>query len=73
VVSHVRQARPLRERIEVWRSAVETSISNQPVERRFDLFDDGALVPWEETSPSVWSRKPSAASRLIRRVFWVGP
>jgi hypothetical protein len=57
VVSHVRQARPLRERIDVWRSAVETLLSSQPVERRFDLFDDGALVPWEETSPSVWSRK----------------
>jgi hypothetical protein len=58
VVSHVRQARPVRERIEVWRSAVEALISNQPVERRFDLFDDGVLIPWEETSPSVWSRKP---------------
>jgi uncharacterized protein DUF5615 len=58
VVSRVKQARPLRERIEVWQSAVAHVSANPPLERRFELMDDGQLVPWAETSPNAWTRKP---------------
>lgn len=58
VVSRVRQTRPLRERIEIWRSAVEDLIADPPAERRFELADDGSLIPWTEGSPNVWSRHP---------------
>jgi hypothetical protein len=47
VLSRVRQARPLRDRIEIWRSAVEDVITNPPREPRFELMDDGGLIPWE--------------------------
>jgi Domain of unknown function (DUF5615) len=57
VVSRVKQSRPLRERIEVWQSAVEYLIANPPTDRRFDLMDDGQLMPWAEGSPNVWTRK----------------
>lgn len=57
VVSRVRQSRPLRERIEVWQSAVEQLIANPPTDRRFDLMDDGQLLPWTEGPPNVWTRK----------------
>jgi len=59
VVSRVRQSRPLGERIAIWKSAVEYLISNPPTDRRFELLDDGQLVAWAESSPNVWTRKPS--------------
>ena len=59
VISRIRQARPLPERIEIWRSAIEDLIANPPGERRFELLDDGGLIPWEETSPNTWTRKPA--------------
>lgn len=57
VVSRVKQGRPLRERIAIWKSAVEYLIANPPTDRRFDLLDDGQLVAWAESSPNVWTRK----------------
>ena len=58
VLSRVRQARSLRERIDIWRSAIEDLTTNPPAERRFELLDDGALVGWEEGSPNTWIAKP---------------
>jgi len=59
VLSRIRQARPLRERIGIWRSAVRELIENPRSERRFELLDDGTLVPWEEGPQSTWtSRAP---------------
>ena len=57
VVSRVKQSRPLHERIDLWQSAVEYLVANPPTDRRFDLLDNGQLVPWAEDSPSVWTRK----------------
>lgn len=57
VVSRVRQARPLRDRIEIWRRAVKDLVVNPPVERRFELKDDGVLVPWQEISQDTWTTK----------------
>lgn len=51
VVSRVRQARPLAERIEVWRTAVQELLSTARTERLFELTDDGLLVPWQDVSP----------------------
>ena len=57
VVSRVKQSRPLRERIEIWQSAVQYLAANPPTDRRFDLMDDGQLVAWVEGAPNVWTRK----------------
>lgn len=57
VVSRVKQSRALQERMELWASAVEYLTANPPTDRRFDLMDDGQLVPWAESSPNVWTRK----------------
>ena len=46
VVSRVRQARPLDERIQVWSEAVKKLAKTQQGARRFELTDDGGLVPW---------------------------
>lgn len=46
VVSRVRQARPLDDRIQVWSVAVNTLVEAQRVVRRFELTDDGVLLPW---------------------------
>jgi hypothetical protein len=46
VVSRVRQSRKLADRIRVWRTAVQTLLTEQPTARLFELTDDGALVPW---------------------------
>ncbi len=66
VVSRVRQARPLPERIEIWCLAVEDLIKDPPAERRFELHDDGALVPWEEGAANTWTRRPPRAGRSKR-------
>jgi hypothetical protein len=57
VVSRVKQSRPLRERIDVWQSAVQFLTASPLTDRRFDLMDDGQLVPWAEGPPNVWTRK----------------
>jgi predicted nuclease of predicted toxin-antitoxin system len=50
VVSRVRQVRTLAERIQVWRTAVQTLVSMDRTTRLFELTDDGALVPWSTSS-----------------------
>ena len=49
VVSRVRQARRLTERIEVWRSAVRVLVRTPQADRVFELTDAGALLPWRRT------------------------
>jgi predicted nuclease of predicted toxin-antitoxin system len=46
VVSRVRQVRPIEDRIQVWRSAVKQLVDMAGGVRRFELTDDGMLVPW---------------------------
>jgi predicted nuclease of predicted toxin-antitoxin system len=46
VVSRVRQARPIEDRIRVWRSAVKQLADTTHDIRLFELADDGTLVPW---------------------------
>jgi len=58
VLSRVRQTRPIRERIEIWRGTVEYLVANPPAERRFELIDDEGLVAWEEGPPNAWTAKP---------------
>jgi hypothetical protein len=48
VLSRVRQARRLADRIEVWRTAVLDLTENRRPERLFELMDDGTLVPWQD-------------------------
>jgi len=48
VISRVRQARPLKDRIEVWRAAVSTLVQQPRTERLFELTDGGVLLPWRE-------------------------
>lgn len=58
VVSRVRQARPLAERVEIWRAAIVDLAQNPRPQRRFELMDDGSLVAWEQRSPGVWTANP---------------
>jgi predicted nuclease of predicted toxin-antitoxin system len=53
VLSRVKQARPLAERIAIWREAVRR-LSEQQEARRFELLDDGTLIPWEEGPQNSW-------------------
>jgi len=57
VLSRVKQARPLVERIDIWRDAVRRLREN-PDGRRFELLDDGTLIPWEEGPHNSWIAKP---------------
>ena len=59
--SRVRQARPLIERLEIWRRAVRELVTNTAPERRFELLDDGSLVPWEHGPQNTWIAKPPRA------------
>jgi hypothetical protein len=38
--------RPIEDRIQVWRSAVKQLVDMAGGVRRFELTDDGMLVPW---------------------------
>lgn len=58
VVSRVRQARRLAERVEIWRRAILDLTQAGRPERRFELMDDGSLVAWEQRSPGVWTASP---------------
>jgi predicted nuclease of predicted toxin-antitoxin system len=51
VVSRVRQARRLTERIEVWRRAVAELVRTPEGQRLFELTDEGVLVPWRHAGP----------------------
>jgi hypothetical protein len=48
VLSRVRQSRPLKERIEVWRTAARGLAETSGVERLFELTDEGLLLPWRD-------------------------
>lgn len=50
VVSRVRQARRLAERIDVWRKAVGELLRIPQAEKLFELTDAGLLVPWRDAS-----------------------
>ena len=50
VVSRVRQSRPLKDRVEVWRHCVSELVQASRTERIFELMDDGTLLPWREAS-----------------------
>jgi len=58
LLSRVRQARPLGERIDIWLRAVRELTGNPQSERRFELLDDGTVIAWEEASDSSWIAKP---------------
>jgi hypothetical protein len=51
VVSRVRQARPLTERIDIWRRAVGELLRGSQTARLFELTDEGAILPWSELNP----------------------
>lgn len=57
VLSRVRQARPLQERIDIWRTAVRVLAGSALPERRFELLDDGSFVPWDEGPQNTWIAK----------------
>jgi hypothetical protein len=48
VISRVRQARSLKDRIEVWRAAIRQLIQEPRTEKLFELTDEGVLVPWRD-------------------------
>ena len=50
VVSRVRQARRLKDRIDAWRTAVVELVRTPPAGRLFELTDEGMLVPWRTAS-----------------------
>ena len=52
VVSRVRQARRLAERIRVWRKAVLALVRAPQDERLFEPTDDGVLLPWRDVPPA---------------------
>lgn len=50
LLSRVKQSRRLEERVQVWREAIRELISTPRPEQRFELLDDGRLLPWEQIS-----------------------
>ncbi len=48
IVSRVKQARPLKDRVEVWRRAVGEILRSARPQRLFELMDDGTLAPWSK-------------------------
>jgi len=50
LMSRVRQARPLADRIAIWNRAIR-SLERASSERLFELTDDGQLLPWTERLP----------------------
>lgn len=50
VVSRVRQSRPLKDRIEVWRRCIREILETRRPERLLELMDDGTLLPWRDVS-----------------------
>jgi len=51
VLSRVRQSRPLKERIEVWRKACHDIAQMSRAQRLFELTDEGLLLPWRDAPP----------------------
>lgn len=50
IVSRVRQSRPLKDRIELWRNGVKELLQASRPERLFELMDNGTLLPWRDAS-----------------------
>jgi Domain of unknown function (DUF5615) len=50
IVSRVRQSRPLKDRIEVWRNGIKELLQASKPERLFELMDNGTLLPWRNVS-----------------------
>jgi hypothetical protein len=50
VLSRVRQSRPLKDRIEIWRKCVRELLQASKPERLYELMDNGALLPWRDIS-----------------------
>ena len=50
VLSRVKQSRRLNERVQIWRQAIQDLVSTPRTELRFELLDDGRLLPWEVIS-----------------------
>ena len=63
LLSRVRQARPLRQRIDIWPHVVRDLIERPPSERRLELLDDGTVIPWEEGPENSWITRPPRAKR----------
>lgn len=60
VVSRVRQARRIEERVDLWRHAIRVLLDAPRTAPRFELLDDGTLLPWEQAADGVWiSKRPS--------------
>ncbi len=57
VVSRVRQARRIVERVDIWRRAIRTLLETSRTEQRFELLDDGTLLPWQQAADGVWMSK----------------
>ena len=51
LVSKVRQARPLADRIAIWDRAIRELLERAASERLFEVTDDGQLLPWTERLP----------------------
>lgn len=47
IVSRVRQARPLKLRIDIWCTCVQSLLAASRPDRLFELMDDGRLLPWQ--------------------------
>jgi hypothetical protein len=50
VLSRIRQSRPLKDRIEIWRNCVRELLQASKPERLYELLDNGALSPWHASS-----------------------
>ena len=50
VLSRVRQSRPVKDRIEIWRSCVRELLRASKPDRLYELLDNGALLPWRDAS-----------------------
>lgn len=50
VLSRVRQSRPLKDRIEIWRNCVRELMQASKPERLYELLDNGALSLWRDAS-----------------------
>lgn len=47
IISRVRQNLPIQRRVDIWFNALQEFIVRQPVERLFDLLEDGRIIPWQ--------------------------
>ena len=60
VISRVRQARRIVERVDIWRRAIRVLLEVPRTAQRFELLDNGTLLPWEQAADGVWiTKRPS--------------